>query len=279
MTERITTAAALERWLGSHASFEDGFLEVLDPLPGDSIPPIEAVRMTLAYQVGGGWRAGEHRLLRSMRVVAHHVSHYQLPAGEHVVFDNCMEDVECFSAPNGLGLRLTVPAELEIVARHLEVESATERTVPIEARVGEREIAISLPSAPLPTPSEWADALAREGLDVCWRLYGGEARPPETVPSENYTGWFIQLAEYLDSMPGGLLLHAVSDERGSYLSAQRMDAFPNDARARQRLLYSIASHLASHPEARVHSGNCLLTGPEWLDYAATGRLPKRLVID
>ena len=125
----LRTFDELDAWLAEHGEFEDGFLEELNPMPDPIGRVPETVRLVLSYQIGGGWRAGEERALRSINVEAQNVTRFELPPGECVQLGNCMEDVVAIDAPEGLGLRLTVPAFLDIVATCYEVAKPTERRI------------------------------------------------------------------------------------------------------------------------------------------------------
>ena len=212
---RIRTIEELDRWLEENCWFEDGYVLSLWPKPSPSgnQPPSRAT-LQLAYQVSGGWEAGDTRILRVFGVEAIGVREWSTNTPDSYLPDHCMEGIERIETGEGLGLIFDVPGPVSLICSELVIERQPDRTEPIKPRPSDREFSAIVPSRTRPSPTEWIEWLRRLGLEAVWRRYGGEAEPASQVP-DDYTGWLLQTPKRIGESQAGLFFfHCGPNQNG-----------------------------------------------------------------
>ncbi len=171
--------AALERWLGEHTWFEDAFAIRLDPAPSTANPP-DSIRLVLGEQVEGGYVAGTERKIQDYVLTATEIRRSTLGPELGFAGGNCCQGIEIVPTSDGVAFRIDVPGTLEIVCGSLLIEAQGERREQVPPWISDREFGATLPGIPVPPPEQWVAWFRTAGTEVCWRMYGGEAREDET---------------------------------------------------------------------------------------------------
>jgi hypothetical protein len=116
------------------------------------------------------------------------------------------EGADLIELRDSFGVTLDVPSIVRLLARSFTFERLPEVSEVVEPWTSERDLHIEAASSHLPTPSDWIDALVREGVAADWRLYGDRPAPVSRVPKEDYSGWFLQRLERTSESNGGVKL-------------------------------------------------------------------------
>jgi hypothetical protein len=205
--EWFTDSEALASWLDEHSWFEDAMVRMISPAPSEtrSAPP-ELVTMELAYQVGGGLRAGDTRRLRRMQIRCSGVTRFELEDRAAHSPQHWSEGVELLPSTEGISFAIDVPGRLTIACARVDAVELPEATETVQSWESDRQISITLADG-LPSPAEIVEQCrARTGVKIVWRIYSTEAVPVSSVPVAGYDGWFLQLPERISEELGGIML-------------------------------------------------------------------------
>jgi hypothetical protein len=260
------TNGELEEWLGSNTWFEGA--EVVGVAPGPGEPASLNIRLTV--QIHGDYRAGSHRVVRDFELRAMGVQQTGPIAPLSFVPGHCCEGLEICDVEEGILFRINVPDLLEVRCAQLKISVGDERTERTKPWLSNREMGLSQPGAPTPSPAEWIQLFERQGLSVRWRIYGG---PAVSSPADatDYTGWFLQVPERIGAVVGGLYFFSCRQHEGAFLLHWQLMA-DGDAGSLWAAARRVAAEFA---EARIWCGNCEFSTDEWREYLAGGRLPTR----
>jgi hypothetical protein len=208
----ITSANALEEAFDEFGWFEDGQCTSISPPPGGARVP-ERVELLLRDFGTGGLEAGNMRTYCVLKLTATEVQEWSFDGRK---FDHmpghAMEEAEAVETAAGFGFTLNVPTLVRLVASSFEFERLPDVTEAVAPWTSDRELHVTAPGADLPTPIQWAEALAQEGVDVGWRIYGDARTPTEQVPRKDYVGWFLARPSRLSDDDGGLFFRWVAED-------------------------------------------------------------------
>jgi hypothetical protein len=260
------TNEELEKWLDANTWFEDAELVGVDPLPDDPA----SITIRLRIQTRGDNRAGSPRVVRDFELRATGVQQVSPAAPLSFVPGHCCEGLETLDAAEGLLFRIDVPDLLEVRCTELRIGAGEERTERTKPWLGTREMGLTQPRAPTPSPAEWIRLFERQGLSVQWRIYGGPG-VPSPADAADYTGWFLQVPERIAAVAGGLYFFSCGQHEGAFHLHWRLME-DGDAGSLWAAARRVAAEFA---EARIWCGNCEFSTDEWRDYLADGRLPAR----
>lgn len=262
---RIDTREALADWLGAHHGFPDLFVIRMEPRPQpDGVPLMPVVTLELATQIDGGFEAGETRTVRVFQLTAE--------GAETFWIENPRRYDSAFCNDQGMrqldldkpGLQLEVPSRVQLVCSAMIVRELDDRTEIIQPWIDETEIAAQVHGHGLPTPTDWIELFAQEGVAVVWRRFDEGPRAATEVPAD-YSGWYLQSPERLAHGGDGIFFFgAIARENAFVVHAQNHDpASPELWRALQRimLLYS---------DIEIRTGNCRLNAAQWRHYLTEG---------
>jgi hypothetical protein len=264
---RISTIEELDRWLDENCWFEDGYVLSLWPKPSPSgNQPHSRATLQLAYQVSGGWEAGDTRILRVFGVEAIGVREWSINTPDSYLPDHCMEGIDRIETGEGLGLIFDVPGPVSLICSELVIERQPDRTEPIKPKPSDREFSAIVPSRTRPSPTDWIEWLRRMGLEAVWRRYGGEAEPASQVP-DDYTGWLLQTPKRIGESQAGLLFFHCGPNQNGDLVIHIQSYYDNNC---QGLWAACGRVLGSMSGSVVRCGNCRLTGKQWLEYLDRG---------
>lgn len=256
--EPIRSAEALAQLLDEFAWFHDASCLSLSPPPGGVDTP-ERVELVLRDMGVGGYNAGDLRTYRMLRLTAVGVREWSFsgPTFDHHT-EYLMQEAEPAEATAGFGFTLDVPTEVRLVADAFEYERLPDITEPLPAWTSDNHLFLDAPTAERPSPGQWVEALARAGVDVSWRIYGGPACPIERVPAD-YTGWFLERTSRLPDHDGGLFVF------GAGVHQDRFHMTVENKGTDGELWQSACRLLARwFPDGEFHSGNCRFTAEEFL---------------
>ena len=261
----IPSADSLAELFDEFGWFEDGQCLSISPPPGGARMP-ERVELVLRDFGAGGLGAGDMRTYRVLRLTATEVRQWSFEGeGLQHFPEHVMEGAEPVEAAAAFGFTLDMPTLVRLVACSFEFERLPDVTEEVSPWTSDRELHVSAPSAELPTPTEWVEALAREGVEAAWRIYGDAITPTEQVPAKGYVGWFLERPSRLSEDGGGVFFRwVVEDAEAVTLALERWGA--DD----ELWLASCRSAGRIFPEGEFASGNCRFSADEWLVHLAAG---------
>jgi hypothetical protein len=264
----VKNNAELERWLDEHTWFEDAFAIRVDPDPSAANAP-DSIRLVLGEQVEGGYVAGTERGIQDYVLTAAEIRRSTL--GPDLVFapGNCCQGIEVVTTSEGVGFRIDVPGTLEIVCGSLLIEAQAQRREQVPPWISDREFGATVPGIAVPAPAQWVAWFRKVGAEVCWRMYGGEAREGPGDPS-NYEGWYLQEPSAIRGTAGGVFFFACREREGALvLQWQRGEVSDALWKASQQVI-------ALLEPAEAWCGNCQFSAEEWRRFVTDGALPARV---
>ncbi len=257
----------LERWLGEHTWFEDAFAIKVDPDPAAANAP-DSIRLVLGDQVEGGYVAGAERKIQDYVLAASEIRRSTLGPELSFVPGNCCQGIEVVPTSAGVAFRIDVPGTLEIVCGSLLIEAQAERREQVPPWISDREFGATVQGMPVPPPEQWEAWFRTVGAEVCWRMYGGEAREAPADP-RNYEGWYLQEPATIPETSGGVLFFVCREREGALVLQWQREGTSDD-------LWKAAQQVIALLEPEAWCGNCRFSAAEWRRFAADGSLPAGL---
>jgi hypothetical protein len=247
-------ARSFETWADEHSGFEDAMVRSIVPASRDvGASPPEQAELELAYQVGGGYRAGDVRTLRRVRLTFRGLERFGFDSARDHFTDHWSQGLEPLQSESPIAFAIDTPGRLIIEASAVEIENLPDWQEEIAPWESEREVFLVL-SGDLPTPERLLDLCVQEtGIDVCWRVYGGEEQPAGEVPMDGYDGWFLQQPKHIHHCRGGVMLGI--GQRGSGASPVRMTLTNVEPDGNMVLWAVVLQAFASLGIASAHCGN------------------------
>jgi hypothetical protein len=257
--ESIRSTKQLAELLDEFGWFEDGYCLMLAPPPTAAGAPPERVELVLRDAGIGGLQPGDVRTYRALKLASTDIEEWSFEGDEFFhAPQHCMEGAELVELGDSFGLTLDVPSIARLRARSFTFERLPEVSELVEPWTSEREFHIDAASGHLPTPGDWINALAREGLVAAWRLYGDDPAQLDRVPEEDYNGWFLQRPERMSESDAGVTFIVSDDGERLAMSLVRWDADDELWDAIRRAAARVLS------EATFTSGNSTFLAREWL---------------
>ena len=268
----IDTPEQLHAWLKEHHYFVEcdclsahPTAEDYPPEHAEHLDRPETVTVELAYQVGGGWMAGEERVIRVFRCTGRDVRAWTPgPAGETYMDGG----VEVLENCDGLGLNLDACGVL--VCGRLTIAMLPDRTLPVEARLQGGSFTAKAPAGWPPTPADWLQWFAEAGEDVVWRVHGGMEWPVGELETDTYTAFLQRRSDLATTLYGVFVEVRRVEGGGFHLSAQGAEG---------KLWRIVRESILRFPAVRVTSGNCAFTRQQWESYVRNGTIPIDWLVD
>ncbi|HVK39442.1 MAG TPA: hypothetical protein VNA88_12965 [Candidatus Kapabacteria bacterium] len=263
---RIESREALSEWLASHHGFPDLFVLRMEPRPQpDGVPLLPVVRLELATQIDGGFEAGEKRTLRVFELTGEDAETFWMenPRGYDATFCNDQGMLQLdLDRP---GLQLEVPSRVQLVCRAITVRELADRTEIIQPWIDDAELSAQVRGYGLPSPADWVELFAQEGVSVVWRRFGEGPQTADAVPAD-YTGWYLQEPERFARAGGnGLFFFSSSARPGAFVvHVQNHDPDNHD------LWKALQQILLHYPDLEIRTGNCRLDAATWRSYLKDG---------
>lgn len=271
----IKSVDRLNEWLIDHGYFEEGYCLVARPTADDYPPecaeyldPPEVVEVEVGHQVGGGWMAGDVRVIEAFALTAHQVRQW---TPDHETDPYMHGGIKVNEADGQIVLDLSRHGR--IVCGWLSIEPVPARSIPVQPYDDPSSVSVRVAAGTPPNPADWLEWFRRAGENVAWRVYGGDTEwPVEQMQANEYAGFLQRLGDIPTTRSGvwvevtrpaegtGFGLHLSGGERG--------------AAASEDGLWRIARESLIHfSDAQFRTGNCLLTAEQWDTYVRTGVLP------
>ncbi len=265
--------AEFEQWLEEHGcSFEDAFVVGLWPDP-TTTSACDTIRVVLGEQVGGTYVAGEERTIQDFVLTASGVRRSTL--GRDLVFapGHCCQGIELIPADEGLAFRIDAPGSLEIACEALFIEVLPRRVERVQPWTSDSEFGATLPGRSLPSPENWLTWFRAEGVEVCWRIWCGDAQKSPPDPKD-YEGWFLQIPSRIQHTKGGLFFFSCRERENALVVHWQYSDPAGDRDAAE--LWAAARRVMARLEAgEVWCGNCRFSASEWRRFVADGSLPPK----
>lgn len=260
---RIKSRAKLESFLEENDWFEDGYItEINSEFTSDNKP--SQVNIKIGYQIAGDYRAGSPRTIREFTIKA---SGIKLWTYDKAFFDSdhCMEGIELLD--DCLGIQFDIPEIVTLICEELVVNGPFDIESTTKPWVSDTEFITTIPDMSVPLPQKWISWLQEEGFKVSWRFAGSDAKSPDEVSFPDYSGWFIQKTEKIDTTDYGIFFFHVEDKDGKlYLHIENRDTDAD-------LWLVMTKVLARMPGVTISCGNCTFSGEQWMKYLADGMYP------
>ncbi len=177
---------------------------------------------------------------------------------DHVT-EHHIEEIEPVQTSTGFGFTIDVPTVVRLVAGAFECERLPTVTEAAAPWTSSTEFFVAAQRADRPSPAQWVDALARQGAEVTWRIYGGPAHPTEHVPAD-YDGWFLERPSRLNEHDGGLFVNIGEQADRVTLKMERNQAD-------SELWHAVCREAVTmFPDGEFSSGNCQFTAGGWLTH-------------
>jgi hypothetical protein len=259
----IEDQSQLDSWLDTCFGLEDVIIKSLDPAPQEPGDLEKSLRVCMQFslQVGGGIMAGETRLIRDIEIIAEAIEDYSISRAEGFIPGNCCAGVELIDVTQGIGFTLDVPEILKVVCKTLHIEEQEDREEIVAPRLSKTEFRLTARSPQLPTPDQWIAVLRAQGFDVVWRYIYSDQRLPSQVPSDDYSGWFLQLRTRLNENHAGLFFKFCSCKQEQL--SMTLELLDSEI---QEIWIAAGRYLARLPDVKVFCGNSELGKEDWLAY-------------
>lgn len=161
----------------------------------------------LALQISGGWRVGQTRRWRRVRLHGLGVARCELDSEGVFSPTHGSRGIDPLAAPAGrIRFTVDVPGRLVVECSSLEVEDLANEEEVVAPWEREREAFLDLSGPPPPSTEISARCFAQSKVVVVWRILGGEACAARDVPTSGYDGWFLQTPDRIARVNGGVML-------------------------------------------------------------------------
>jgi hypothetical protein len=256
----VHTFNDLDKWLSDNFYFEDGHLLAIKENP---------LEIIVGYNVKANYKANSERHILPFRIIPFKIYEWTFDKDMiNVGDDNYIECINVIEVENGICLEFSTPATFRLVADSLEIKEQELIKTTFKPWVSESEMYLTTDLSGIPRPEFWKEKLSKFGHDILFRYYAGDERQPEQVPYPDYQGYFIQLADRINSTQEGIFLKHLKVENGK-LSL----SFENKDKELKNVWDDLTLILADFPNSKINSGNCEFTGKKWKQYLADKLLP------
>ncbi|MFA7340307.1 MAG: hypothetical protein WC028_26230 [Candidatus Obscuribacterales bacterium] len=258
----IRTQDALIEWLESYNWFDcseitDYLSTLLISSDTGKIP--ETVSFKLSFVSAGSLTAGQEQTIRSFLFQAIGVSEWRVnDAGA------CFEGMRTQGLEvddESAKLRLIIDENIWLTCEELEIVEQPEQVVRVVPWLSDSMVSIIVGGEAKPTPVWWIERFTECGVNVAWRILGDVAVPPESVSKDDYTGWFLQEVDAIESTQHGLMVSFSQETSSSFHASFRW--WNSNESTQARIWPALAQIVAGFKDCEVQCGNCKLTGTQW----------------
>lgn len=258
----IRTQDALIEWLESYNWFDcseitDYLSTLLISSDTGKIP--ETVSFKLSFVSAGSLTAGGEQTIRSFLFQAIGVSEWRVnDAGA------CFEGMRTQGLEvddESAKLRLIIEENIWLTCEELEIVEQPEQVVRVVPWLSDSMVSIFVRGEAKPTPVWWIERFTECGVNVAWRILGDVAVPPENVSKDDYTGWFLQEVDAIESTQHGLMVSFSQETSSSFHASFRW--WNSNESTQVRIWPALAQIVAGFKDCEVQCGNCKLTGTQW----------------
>ncbi len=182
--------------------------------------------------------------------------------------DNYIECIEAIDVKNGICMDFSTPATFRLITDSLIIEEQEIIKTTFKPWASEKVMYLTADLSEIPKPDFWKEKLSKYGHDILFRYYAGEKRQTSQIPYPDYQGYYIQLADKIDSTEEGIFFEYIEVENGKLsLSMENKDE------ELKNVWDDLTLILSDFPNAKIKSGNCEFTGAKWKHYLIDKLLP------
>jgi hypothetical protein len=260
----IKSRDELESFLAENYWFEDGYItELYREIAPDNKPL--SVNIRIGYQIAGDYRAGSPQTIREFNIKACGIKLWTYDEKTCFDPDHCMQGIELLD--DCMGIQFDIPEIVTLICEKLIVNGPFDIESITKPWISNREYMATIPGITVPLPQEWISWLQKEGFTVSWRFAGSDAKPPDVVPFPDYSGWFIQKTEKVETTQFGIFFFHVKDKDEKLsLHIRNEDKYVD-------LWFAMTKVIAQMPGVTISCGNCTFSGEQWMKYLADGTYP------
>ncbi|MFN7253546.1 MAG: hypothetical protein ACK4M9_22650 [Anaerobacillus sp.] len=249
----------LANWLNENFYFEDGYVSYIKKIDEST------VTLCIGFQVEGNYVAGTPKVLKEYSIIAKGVKNFENKFKHNP--EHCIEGITHIETNCGLGIEIDLPQTVQIYCEEICVEEPRYIQKITKPWVSDNSLYAEVYGFELPKPVTWIEKLSKMGLVVSWRYGGSKIKLPEQVPYPDYSGWFLQeTSKFPYTQFGVLIEHVQNNEVGFSISINKYDA-------ETHLWVALTKVIAEFSNVEIHTGNCQLTGAQWINYLHSGELP------
>lgn len=260
LKKTIHTYTDLDEWLSDNFYFEDGHVLAIQENP---------LEIIVGYNVKASYKANSERHIQAFKIIPSKVMEWVFEKERIAIGDeNYIEYIEASNVENGLCLEFSTPIMIRLVTDALIIEEQELIKTRFKPWVSETELSLTTDFPEIPRPEFWREALSKYGHEIVFRYYAGDERQPNQVPYPDYQGYYIQLADKINSTQEGIFLRHLNLENGKLNLT-----FENNDEELQHVWDDLTLILADFPNAKISSGNCEFTGAQWKQYLVDNVLP------
>jgi hypothetical protein len=256
----ISTTEKLNEWIDKNYWFEDGFISKIQDNNGELL-------ITVGYQTKGNYVAGEPRETIQYELKPKNITKWNYNKDNfHPTEDSCIVCIE--SLNDYFGLQFETPYTFQLICEELEIGEPKIIKSYTQPWTSTTEFYAKIKDEPIPKPSYWTENLEKLGLNVGFRYYCSELIDNAKVPYPDYTGYFIQKTNLIDSTKEGVFFSWVKiTDKTFHISIELKDDNAIDVyNAMQKII-------VDNDFVKINSGNVLFTGEEWTEFQKTGKYP------
>jgi hypothetical protein len=253
----VKTYNELENWLSENFNFEDANILSIEKSP---------LKIRIGYNIDGNFKANSKRSIRVFELIPSGIKEWTYderlftPSEDHYL--ECIEPVEIL---DGVGFEIYTPS-IRLVADAIEINEKETIETTFKPWTSETDVFVDTELKEIPRPIFWKERLMEYGHNILYRYYCGEARQPEQLPYPDYTGYYIQLENKIDTTREGIFIQFLTkDDRGIHI------LFVNKDETLNVVWNDLKNIIGDLPGVIIHSGNCEFTGNEWKQFLKTNK--------
>lgn len=250
-------------WCEPFNYFIGSTLSGLSSLP--VMPEEEAVASVVTFRlticIGGSYDAGQYRTNEVYEFRATGVSIWRLLGEPYTENETYIEGFEVDDEASEVDF--IIDYRIRLRCKTLEVVKVEEMRVLNKPFLHHRSSTICFDNLSIPIPGQWIEWLDAQGVKSFWSYMYGEPREPETLPQVEYDGWFLRPYPFDENEMGVMFKDLKTFEDGFFCELDDSSCDPSGSEYTP-MWKGIASAVSGLSGVSVRSGNCLLSGAEWL---------------
>ena len=259
-TLSINTYSDLDEWLSENNYFEDGYILEIEKAP---------LTITIGYIVSGNYKANEERQILAFKLEPLKIIEWTYNESLFTPSaDYCIEGIDPIDSPSGIRLKFVHGSSFSLVADSLKISEPYIITDTFKPWTSDNEISAVAEIDSVPSPEFWLEKLKEKGHDLFYRYIYGEIKPVEEIPYPDYSGYYLQMSDRINTTSGGIFVrHIKQNGKFTAITFEKQDKFLAPE------WQDLTRVIASLNNIIIHCGNCQFTGTEWEQYLRDQVLP------
>lgn len=256
----IRTYKELNDWLTENYYFEEGHILTVQENP---------LEIVVGFNVDATYEANSERQIKAFKLIPSKVIEWTFDRNSVVLGDgNYMEGVEPLNFGKTFGLEFSTPSIIRLVTDKLEVtELPLIRTI-FKPWISDNEIFITSDINEIPKPEFWKAKLSYFKHDISFRYYSGKEKQPQDMPYPEYSGYYIQLTEKINTTDEGIFISHIGLQDDKLIVS-----FENKDEQLSDVWRDLTLILSDFPNVKISCGNCEFDGMGWKEYLKNGKIP------